>query len=184
MRIRALARRSLRVIIPAIALMAACREIYSLHPLFTAFFLPEASHANVLGDEISLRGGNFHQVASLSLRVAGNAWERDLDFMNPLTADRYIAKHGVRSVLADHLRAALAQGYQLILLNVADLTYCDSVTLGAIVEAHTSAIRAGATLKLVHVTRRLRELLAVTKLDRVIESVESTDANVDSDPHV
>jgi anti-anti-sigma factor len=79
---------------------------------------------------------------------------------------------GVSAALAERLRAALAQGYQLILLNVADLTYCDSVTLGAIVQAYASAIRAGGTIKLLHVTTRFRELLVATKLDRVLQSAD------------
>jgi anti-anti-sigma factor len=91
---------------------------------------------------------------------------------------------GASPVLADRLRAVVAQGYQLILLNVADLTYCDSVTLGAIVQAYTSAIRAGGTLKLIHVTQRFRALLVATKLDRVLQSVESEKASADSDRRV
>jgi anti-sigma B factor antagonist len=89
---------------------------------------------------------------------------------------------GASPVLANRLRVLVAQGYQLILLNVADLTYCDSVTLGAIVQAYASAVRAGATLKLIHVTERFRQLLVSTKLDRIIESAESPDAKPDSDP--
>jgi len=76
------------------------------------------------------------------------------------------------SALAERLRTVLAQGYQVILLNVADLTYCDSVTLGAIVQAYASAMRAGATLRLIHVTGRLQELLRTTKLDRVLQSAD------------
>jgi anti-sigma B factor antagonist len=76
------------------------------------------------------------------------------------------------SELADRMRSVISQGYQLILLNVADLTYCDSVTLGAIVQAYSAAIRGGAHVKLIHVTRRVRELLTMTKLDKVIESVD------------
>ena len=78
-------------------------------------------------------------------------------------------------VLLDRLRALADQGYQCILLNVAQVTYVDSVLLGVILEAYTSALRRGATIKLLHVTRRLRDLLAVTKLDTVLETVESED---------
>lgn len=88
---------------------------------------------------------------------------------------------GASSVLADRLRSIVAQGYQLILLNVADLTYCDSVTLGAIVQAYASAVRGGAMLKLIHVTARFRELLVTTKLDRIIETAESADTNQEHD---
>ena len=75
--------------------------------------------------------------------------------------------------LRQKLRALLSQGYSCILVNVADLTYVDSVMLGAIMQAYTSAIRVGTTVKLLHASRRVKELLAVTKLDRVLETVDS-----------
>ena len=81
--------------------------------------------------------------------------------------------------LRDGVRRLLAEGYKLILVNVAQVTYGDSVLLGAIMQAYTAAIRQGATLKLLHVSVRFRELLAVTKLDRVLESDDpkTTDGN-------
>jgi anti-anti-sigma factor len=80
-----------------------------------------------------------------------------------------------RTVVVERVHALLDQGYQCILLNVAQLTYVDSVLLGAIVQAYASALRRGGTVKLLHVTRRFRDLLAVTKLERLIESVEPDD---------
>jgi anti-anti-sigma factor len=75
--------------------------------------------------------------------------------------------------LHQKLRGLLSQGYECILVNVADLTYVDSVMLGAIMQAYASAIRVGTTVKLLHASRRVKELLAVTKLDRVLETVDS-----------
>jgi anti-anti-sigma factor len=86
-------------------------------------------------------------------------------------------------VLGERLRAALAQGYQVILLNVADLTYCDSVTLGAIIQAYATAMRGGARVKLIHATTRFRALLAAMKLDRILETVDSDDASVEPERH-
>jgi len=40
-------------------------------------------------------------------------------------------------------------------------------------QGYTSAIRVGTTVKLLHASRRVKELLAVTKLDRVLETVDS-----------
>jgi anti-anti-sigma factor len=80
---------------------------------------------------------------------------------------------GPRAVVLDRVQALLDQRCQYILLNVAQLTYVDSVLLGAIVQAYASAIRRGGTLKLLHVTNRFRDLLVLTKLDRLIETVES-----------
>jgi len=79
------------------------------------------------------------------------------------------------------LKRLVAAGYKVILLNVAELTSIDSVILGAIAQAHTTAVRSGATLKLVNVSDRLRELLVITKLDRFIPTVESEEAELDAD---
>ena len=87
--------------------------------------------------------------------------------------DESITHPDARAVLLARLRGLVDLGYTMILLNVADVTYVDSVTLGAIVQAYTSALRHGATLKLLHVTGRVRQLLRITKLDTVIEAVES-----------
>src|SRR3954471_14169298 len=74
------------------------------------------------------------------------------------------------AVLRDRLRALAARGYNVVLLNVADLAYIDSVLLGAIVQAYAATIRSGGTFKLLNVSRRFRELLRITKLDRIIDS--------------
>ena len=77
--------------------------------------------------------------------------------------------------LREQLRGLVSQGYQSILVNVAQVTYIDSVMLGAIAHGYISAMRVGTTVKLLHASRRVKELLAVTKLDRVLETVESED---------
>ena len=71
--------------------------------------------------------------------------------------------------LRDGVRRLLADGCNLILVNVAQVNHGDSVLLGAIMQAYTSAIRQGARLKLLHVSVRFRDLLAVTKLDKILE---------------
>jgi len=90
----------------------------------------------------------------------------------------------VPHALAHRLRTVVEQGYDLILLDVSRLSHCNSMTLGAIVQTYVSAMRGGATVKLTHVRRRFRELLAVTKIDRVIEILDvepSVEAFVDPD---
>jgi len=72
------------------------------------------------------------------------------------------------------VRALLDQGYRQVFLDVARLTKIDSLLLAAVVEVYVSAVKRGGTVKLLNPPRRLRELLAVTKLDKVIDSVAST----------
>jgi anti-anti-sigma factor len=80
---------------------------------------------------------------------------------------------GATIELVATLKQLVVKGYKVVLLNVAELDTVDSVLLGAIAQAHTSAVRAGAALKLVNVTDRLKELLAMTKLDRFIQTAAS-----------
>ena len=91
-----------------------------------------------------------------------------VDILGPIESDAGDTVHLVAS-----LKRLVGIGYKVVLLNVAALNAVDSVILGAIAQAHTSAIRSGATLKLVNVGDRLRELLAMTRLDRFIETVIS-----------
>jgi anti-anti-sigma factor len=79
-------------------------------------------------------------------------------------------------VLTDRVRSLLEDGAHYILLNVVNITYADSLVLGAVMQAYASAIRHGATLKLTNTSQRFRQLLAMTKLDRVIETIDTTDA--------
>src|SRR5262245_48253760 len=78
-------------------------------------------------------------------------------------------EHGDLNALLTRLRSLANHGCTEITLNVAELTDVDSVVIGAIAHAYISTSRAGATLRLQHPSPALRELLATTKLDRVIE---------------
>ena len=86
--------------------------------------------------------------------------------------------NGERSaaLFRDALRRLLAEGYDCILVNLALATYIDSTLLGAIVQGYISAMRVGTTVKLLNASRRVKELLAVTKLDRVLETVNGENA--------
>jgi anti-anti-sigma factor len=76
--------------------------------------------------------------------------------------------------LTEQVRNLLEEGAHYILLNVVNLTYADSLVLGAVLQAYVAALKRGATLKLVNTSTQFRRLLAVTKLDRIIETVDST----------
>ena len=78
----------------------------------------------------------------------------------------------VPRALADHLKTVVRKGYDVVVLDVSALTHPDSMTLGAIVQTYVSAVRGGGTVKLTNVSKRFRELLAVTKLDRIMEIVD------------
>jgi len=88
------------------------------------------------------------------------------------TSDELTVPHA----LATRLRMVVEQGFDLILLDVSKLSHCNSMTLGAIVQTYVTAVRGGGTVKLLHVRRRFRELLSVTKIDRVIEILDQEES--------
>jgi anti-sigma B factor antagonist len=77
----------------------------------------------------------------------------------------------------DALRDAIAQlverGKTKILLNLADVPYVDSAGLGEIVRCYTTVSRKGGHLKLINLTKKIRDLLSITKLLTVFETYES-----------
>jgi anti-sigma B factor antagonist len=83
-------------------------------------------------------------------------------------------------LLTDKLRSLLHQGKKNVLLNLAQVNYVDSAGLGAIVSAYTTVTREGGSLKLANVTKRLQDLLSITKLLTVFETFDSEDEGVRS----
>jgi anti-sigma B factor antagonist len=72
-------------------------------------------------------------------------------------------------LLAGTIRRLLQQGHKHLVLDLADVRYVESSGLGELVQSKTFAHHHGASLKLLHVGRRLANLLALTKLDLVLE---------------
>jgi anti-sigma B factor antagonist len=79
------------------------------------------------------------------------------------------------NLLKDKLQSLLHQGKKNILFNLGQVSYVDSAGLGAIVSAYTTVTREGGTLKLANVTKKLQDLLSITKLLTVFETFDSED---------
>jgi anti-sigma B factor antagonist len=77
------------------------------------------------------------------------------------------------NLLKDKLQSLLHQGKKNILFNLAQVSYVDSAGLGAIVSAYTTVTREGGSLKLANVTKKLQDLLSITKLLTVFETFDS-----------
>ncbi len=67
-----------------------------------------------------------------------------------------------------------------LLLNLANVPYMDSGGLGEIVRSYTTVKRAGGDLKLLNATKRISDLLTITKLITVFEIFEDEAAAVKS----
>ena len=76
---------------------------------------------------------------------------------------------GGDSTLKDKMNSLVQQGHKKILLNLGDVSYVDSAGLGAIVGSYATLNKNGGTLKLVNTTKRIKDLLAITKLLMVFE---------------
>jgi len=73
------------------------------------------------------------------------------------------------SALRDTLRDLIAQNDKKILLNLSEVSYIDSSGIGELVSGFTSVANAGGTLKLLGLTKRVKDLLQITKLYTVFD---------------
>jgi anti-sigma B factor antagonist len=73
------------------------------------------------------------------------------------------------SQLRDELRDLTAKGNKKILLNLSDVTYIDSSGIGELVSGFTTVTNQGGTLKLLGLTKRVKDLLQITKLYTVFD---------------
>ena len=67
------------------------------------------------------------------------------------------------------VRGLLADGRKMILLNLADVDYIDSSGIGELVSAFTTVKNQSGDLKLLHLTKKVRDLLQITKLYTVFD---------------
>lgn len=84
------------------------------------------------------------------------------------------------SNLRDGIRAMVAKGNKKILLNLADVSYIDSSGIGELVSGFTSVANAGGQLKLMNLTKRVKDLLQITKLYTVFDVFDSENTAVRS----
>ena len=71
--------------------------------------------------------------------------------------------------LRDLIRSHLGKGDKKLLLNLADVTYIDSSGIGELVSAFTAVSNQGGQLKLLSLTKKVHDLLQITKLLTVFD---------------
>jgi len=84
------------------------------------------------------------------------------------------------AAVRDVVRDLLANGRKTILLNLADVDYIDSAGLGSLVSAFTSVRNAGGELKLVYLTKKVQDLLQMTRLYTVFDVFDDETAALNS----
>jgi anti-sigma B factor antagonist len=73
-------------------------------------------------------------------------------------------------LLKDKINSLIQQGHKKLLLNLEGVPYVDSAGLGEIVRTYTTVSRQGGDLKLLNLTKRIEDLLTITKLLTVFDT--------------
>ena len=76
-------------------------------------------------------------------------------------------------LLKDKVQSLIQQGQKNILLDLSGVSYVDSAGLGELVQAYATTKNRGGALKLLSVTKRLKDLLVVTKLLTVFDTFDA-----------
>ena len=82
----------------------------------------------------------------------------------------------VRNQVKDVLKA----GGKKIILNLADVNYIDSSGIGELVSSYTTVTNQGGQLKLLSLTKKIQELLTITKLLTVFQVYDNEQAAIAS----
>jgi anti-sigma B factor antagonist len=75
--------------------------------------------------------------------------------------------------LRNTIRRLLGEGKNKILLNLGGVGYVDSSGIGELVSSFTAVNKEGGTLKLLNLTQKIQDLLAITKLLTVFDVFDS-----------
>ncbi|MGH9318643.1 MAG: STAS domain-containing protein [Vicinamibacteria bacterium] len=83
-------------------------------------------------------------------------------------------------LLREKINQLVENGTQNIVLNLAEVPYVDSAGLGEIVRCYTTVSRKNGKLKLLNLTKRIHDLLSITKLLTVFETYDTEEEVVRS----
>lgn len=90
-----------------------------------------------------------------------------LDVSGQITADRGQAH------LKDKIQSLVLQGRTKILIDLGAVSFVDSTGLGELIASLTTVSKSQGALKLMRVTKRLNDLLIITKLINVFDTFET-----------
>jgi anti-sigma B factor antagonist len=84
------------------------------------------------------------------------------------------------STFRDSVRELVASGHKKMLLNLGEVSYIDSSGIGEMVSGFTTVANQGGQLKLLNLTKRVKDLLQITKLYTVFEVFDDEAAAIRS----
>ena len=109
----------------------------------------------------------------LEQRMAGNVAIISVD--GDITLNK-----GGDVLLKDKVQSLIQQGTKNIVIDLSRVAYVDSAGLGQLVQAYATTKNKGGALKLVNVTKKLKDLLVVTKLLTVFDTYDDEKAAISS----
>ena len=99
--------------------------------------------------------------------------ERTVNEVTILDLDGRLTNDGGAELLGDTVKRLATQGKTKFLINLAKVPYVDSGGLGELVHCLVSTKKAQGEVKLMGLTRRITDLLAITRLVTVFETFET-----------
>lgn len=84
------------------------------------------------------------------------------------------------STFRDSIKDLTTKGHKKLLLNLAEVSYIDSSGIGELVSGFTTVSNAGGNLKLLKLTKRIHDLLQITKLYTIFEVFDDEAAGLAS----
>jgi len=101
--------------------------------------------------------------------VSMKATTRQVDSVSVVDLSGRITLGEGCSQLRELIRDLLAKGHKNILLNLGEVTYIDSSGIGELVSGFTAVSNQGGQLKLLNLTKKVQDLLQITKLLTVFD---------------
>jgi len=95
--------------------------------------------------------------------------ERRIDGVSVLDLDGDIRMGGGNITLQKAIRCLTDEGRNQVVLNLARVNFIDSSGLGELISGHVLLNKKGGRIKLINLTRRLLELMTLTKLNTVFD---------------
>lgn len=82
--------------------------------------------------------------------------------------------------IRNKVKDILQDGAKKIVLNLSEISYIDSSGIGELVSTYTSVVNNGGKLKLLNLTKKIHQLLTITKLLTIFDTYDSEEAVVKS----
>jgi anti-sigma B factor antagonist len=121
-------------------------------------------------------GRNFRFLKELGMQIE----ERIVGTVTILDLKGKITLGEGDEALKDKINSLIQQDRKKVLLNLAGVPYIDSAGLGEIVRTYTTVSRQGGQLKLLNLTKRITDLLSITKLLTVFDTFDAEQEALDS----